>query len=93
MLHFVQGEARPAPEEIVRAREGVVPGVQVIQRDVTPASLWLHGAGEGALARLAGPGDHHHRRDPERLLQARRKHAREDRGGIHTVNDYHSRRE
>jgi hypothetical protein len=93
MLDLIQREARGAPEEVLRVCLSIAPEFNVIEGEIAPVPVGLDGSRQRALSRLAGPGDHHYRGDPEGLLDTRRKDAGKDSRSIHGVNDNHSWRE
>jgi len=86
-LYFVNDQAGTA-EQGVRLACSPVESLNVVQADIDHARAYL--LRQGALAGLAGAGDHDHGRGFHRLAHQIGRRARQAVMCIHAVNDYHS---
>lgn len=65
-LHFVQGQPRGAPEEVSGIHSSMLPGLQIVQREIETIPEKRFGLHQGAIAGLARSHQHDDGRSGER---------------------------
>ena len=87
-LNFVQGHARPAPNQVPRGQSGPLMDLRIVEREVEALGQEGLGPSEGALAGLTRSHQHDDRKGVEGALQQAGRMARQIWSINHDIGDY-----